>query len=90
MPDSLVTIEDQAFEYCRQLKHVDFGHGLKRIGASCYFDVFAYSGLEEVVIPPQVVEIGCAAFYGCYLKKVTLVYKMLKDFIIEKKLVDYI
>ena len=72
MPDSLVTIEDQAFEYCRQLKHVDFGHGLKRIGASCYFDVFAYSGLEEVVIPPQVVEIGCAAFYGCYLKKVTL------------------
>lgn len=72
MPDSLRTIEDQAFEYCKQLKHVDFGHGLKRIGASCYFNVFAYSGLEEVVIPPQVVEIGCAAFYGCYLKKVTL------------------
>ena len=72
MPDSLVTIEDQAFEYCRQLKHVDFGRGLKRIGASFYSYIFANSGLEEVVIPPQVVEIGCAAFYGCHLEKITL------------------
>lgn len=73
MPDSLRTIEDQAFEYCKQLKHVDFGHGLKRIGSSFYYsEVFAHSGLEEVVIPQQVTEIGYAAFYDCSLKKVTL------------------
>ncbi|WP_368213505.1 leucine-rich repeat protein [Blautia sp. RTP21359st1_E11_RTP21359_211015] len=72
MPDSLRTIEDQAFEYCKQLKHVDFGHGLKRIGSSFYSNVFAHSGLEEVVIPQQVTEIGYAAFYDCSLKKVTL------------------
>ena len=72
MPDSLVTIGSQAFEYCRQLKHIDFGHGLKRIGASFYSNVFAHSGLEEIVIPAQVTEIGYSAFYGCNLKKVTL------------------
>lgn len=73
MPDSLRTIEDQAFEYCKQLKHVDFGHGLKRIGSSFYYsEVFAHSGLEEVVVPQQVTEIGYAAFYDCSLKKVTL------------------
>lgn len=70
-PDSVVNIEDKAFYSCRNLKHVDFGHGITHIGSKASWHVFAACGLEEVEIPEQVTYIGRGAFWSCELKKVT-------------------
>lgn len=69
--DSVVNIEDKAFYSCRNLKHVDFGHGITHIGSKASWHVFAACGLEEVEIPEQVTYIGRGAFWSCELKKVT-------------------
>lgn len=70
-PDSVVNIENKAFYSCRNLKHVDFGHGITHIGSKASWHVFAACGLEEVEIPEQVTYIGRGAFWLCKLKKVT-------------------
>lgn len=70
-PDSVVNIENKAFYSCRNLKHVDFGHGITHIGSKASWHVFAACGLEEVEIPEQVTYIGRVAFWSCELKKVT-------------------
>lgn len=70
-PDSVVNIEDKAFYSCKNLKHVDFGHGITHIGSKASWHVFAACGLEEVEIPEQVTYIGRGAFWSCELKKVT-------------------
>ena len=70
-PDSVVNIEDKAFYSCKNLKHVDFGHGITHIGSKASWHVFAACGLEEVEIPEQVTYIGHGAFWSCELKKVT-------------------
>lgn len=70
-PDSVVNIENKAFYSCRNLKHVDFGHGITHIGSKASWHVFAACGLEEVEIPEQVTYIGRGAFWSCKLKKVT-------------------
>lgn len=70
-PDSVVNIENKAFYSCRNLKHVDFGHGVTHIGSKASWHVFAACGLEEVEIPEQVTYIGRGAFWSCKLKKVT-------------------
>lgn len=70
-PDSVVNIENKAFYSCRNLKHVDFGHGITHIGSKASWHVFAACGLEEVEIPEQVTYIGRGAFWSCELKKVT-------------------
>lgn len=69
--DSIINIEDKAFYSCRNLKHVDFGHGITHIGSKASWHVFAACGLEEVEIPEQVTYIGRGAFWSCELKKVT-------------------
>ena len=69
--DSIINIEDKAFYGCRNLKHVDFGHGITHIGSKASWHVFAACGLEEVEIPEQVTYIGRGAFWSCELKKVT-------------------
>ena len=69
--DSIINIEDKAFYGCRNLKHVDFGHGITHIGSKASWQVFAACGLEEVEIPEQVTYIGRGAFWSCELKKVT-------------------
>lgn len=71
LPDSVVNIENKAFYSCRNLKHVDFGHGITHIGSKASWHVFAACGLEEVEIPEQVTYIGRGAFWSCELKKVT-------------------
>ena len=70
-PDSVVNIENKAFYSCRNLKHVDFGHGITHIGSKASWHVFAACGLEEVEIPEQVTYIGRGAFWSCELKNVT-------------------
>lgn len=72
LPDSLVSIREKAFDSCFDLKHVDFGNGIKHIGSASAWYAFFQCGLEEIEIPMQVTEIGYGAFWGCNLKKIIL------------------
>ncbi len=61
LPDSLVTIYDNAFEGCERLRHIDLA-GIKYIGA----DAFSGCGaMSEIIIPDTMVFINQHAFAGC-------------------------
>lgn len=62
LPDSLITIGDSAFAFCKNLKSVVIPENVSEIGAS----MFAYcENLEEVTIPDTVKTIGNLAFSDC-------------------------
>ena len=56
---ALKKIGDYAFCNCTVLKNVQLPDGLETIGTDCFWN----SGLEEVVFPASVREIGACAFY---------------------------
>lgn len=57
------------FQGCQNLKSVEIPNGVKYIGVSC----FAESGIEEIILPTSVKEVGAAAFANCkWLKRVQL------------------
>ena len=69
LPDSVQTIEENGFAYCKNLGAVDFGNVLKEIDnyASCD------SGVTRVRIPNSTTAVGASAFSGCdSLNEVTL------------------
>lgn len=74
LPDSMISIGDEAFKDCKKLKHVDFGKGIEDIGKDTIFgEIFAgCDSLREVVIPDQVKVIGKLTFYCSGLEKITL------------------
>lgn len=74
LPDSMISIGDEAFKDCKKLKHVDFGKGIEDIGKDTLLgEIFAgCDSLREVVIPDQVKVIGKLTFYCSGLKKITL------------------
>ena len=59
-PDTLKKIEKHAFYECSRLKSVDFGNGIEEVGG---VNVFAFSSIAKLEIPPQVKAIGDGAFY---------------------------
>ena len=61
IPDGITEIADYAFENCTELRSVQFPESLTRIGESA----FEKTGLTELVIPPNVTEIGLGAFMFC-------------------------
>lgn len=61
LPKDLSQIDDEAFRDCLGLRTCDLPPKLKKIGTSA----FAGSGLEHVVIPGAVLEIGAGAFENC-------------------------
>lgn len=66
LPDSLQSIEEQAFRACRALESIDFGHGLEMIGGNGHQDVFSgCTALKEITVPSQVKQIGPRAFAFC-------------------------
>ncbi len=70
IPDSVETIGDSAFAWCKKLVKLTIGSGVTSIGGSAFMFCDA---LEEVVIPDGVTAIGSAAFMECSgLKKVTI------------------
>lgn len=73
-PDSLRTIETNAFSRCNHLKTIDFGHGIKNIGGNGQKAAFSCCrNLESVELPEQIVLIGHEMFGGCEnLKSVKL------------------
>lgn len=67
MPDSVVSIEEDAFEKCIKLKTVKFSGKLERIERSAFRKCKA---LTEAVLPETLSYIGDSAFAGCAKLKV--------------------
>ena len=69
LSDGLRTLGCEAFSWCEKLKNIQLPDGLEKIGVKC----FAFSGLEEVSLPANVMEVSPSAFWGCkQLKSVRL------------------
>ncbi len=66
---SCVSLASSAFESCSSLKNVSLPETLTSLGTN----VFAGSGLEEIVLPNSITSVTASLFQGCKsLKKVTL------------------
>ena len=63
-PDVNLQFHEGCFSYCKQLKDIQFGTGIKQIGPSKRV-FFACKLLEEITIPPQIEKIGQYAFSFC-------------------------
>ncbi len=63
IPREVVRINALAFAGCADLKHVEFScpNAVRRIGP----ETFAFCGLEEIVLPEGITEIGMGAFSLC-------------------------
>ena len=57
----LKTIGERAFEYCGSLKNIQFPDCFETIGINCFWG----SGLEEIVLPASVKNIGSGVFREC-------------------------
>ena len=66
IPDSVTTIDRNAFYKCTSLEKVTIGKNVKSIGDLAFFDC---SSLESVEIPDSVTTIGKEAFHQCYALK---------------------
>ena len=62
IPNSVTSIEDEAFSYCSGLTSVTIPNSVTSIGAWAFADC---SGLTSVSIPNSVTSINQGAFYGC-------------------------
>ena len=68
LPDSVMTIDEGAFEYCRNLENIRLPEHLERIGA----DAFASTGLKEIQLPETLRYIGAEAFDFTELSEVSI------------------
>lgn len=68
-PDSLQDVRNKAFSNCKNLEHVNFGHGIQRIGSSsrCFQSCHK---LKRIEFPEQVRNIGEKSFMNCGLEEV--------------------
>jgi len=62
IPDSVITIEDDAFSYCENLENITIPFGVTSIGKDAFYLCY---NLTSVVIPYSVTSIGDNAFCGC-------------------------
>lgn len=62
IPESVISIESQAFYYCELLKNVIISEGLMSIGNSAFG---LCSELTEITLPDSVTFIDAGAFYYC-------------------------
>lgn len=70
LPDTLVEIDEGAFEGNDYLKEITFGKNLRKVGNSAFAGC---DNLKQVVLPDTVTEIGGSAFADCaQLKKIVL------------------
>ena len=70
MPDSVIGIGSDAFEYCEELKNVKISAGVVTLAGSVFRGC---TSLSEIVIPSNVLNINSLAFWDCSaLSKVTL------------------
>ena len=66
IPDSVQTIEGNAFEGCSNLGRVDLGHGVSRIGQGCFKDC---KSLTTIEIPASINEVRNDDGNWVYLSK---------------------
>ena len=64
-PDSMVSLQNEAFYGCEYLTEIDFGHGIEQIGGNENQHIFSGCSMKKLVFPPQVKEIGINAFFSC-------------------------
>lgn len=62
IPDSVVTIQQQAFMWKTELKRVELGNNVKDISYQAFFGC---TGLEAIEFPDTLTSIGTSAFYKC-------------------------
>ena len=70
-PASVVKIDNSAFSYCQNLKHVSWpsDSALRSIGR----ETFSFcTALKSVVLPDQLASVGYQAFYGSGLEELTI------------------
>lgn len=61
IPDTVETIDDYAFNWCKKLKDVNIPSSVKKIGKRA----FCNTALETITIPESVTSIGNEAFSDC-------------------------
>lgn len=64
-PDSMVSLQNEAFYGCEYMTEIDFGHGIEQIGGNGNQHIFSGCSMKKLVFPPQVKEIGINAFFSC-------------------------
>lgn len=70
IPDSVCSIERNAFQACKSLKRVDLPDSVRELGEQLYYDC---NSLEQTNIPEGITAIGPMMFYNCTkLKRVNL------------------
>ena len=62
IPDSVESIEGQAFLFCTSLESVTIPASVTSIGEEAFYEC---TSLESVTIPVSVTSIGESAFYQC-------------------------
>lgn len=66
LPDTLQDIGSRAFQLCHNLTHIDFGNGIRRLGANGHCQIFdVCNSLESVEFPAQIEYIGNDCFGNC-------------------------
>ena len=71
LPDSMQAIGSNAFYWCQELKSIDFGNGIERIGTNDGLSVITMCiNLKQIEIPRQVKYICRSAFAKGKLEKV--------------------
>ena len=68
--DSILEIDDRAFEECSKLTDLVLPQRLRRIGVNTFKNCESIG--EEIIIPESVQEIDAGAFQGCKLKRVII------------------
>lgn len=68
LPNSLVQIEDNAFNSNNELQNVKLPDSLREIGCSC----FAYCGVSNILLNDNLQKIGDFCFFNCPINRVLI------------------
>ena len=63
IPDSVTSIGDYAFYFCKSLQKINLPNSLTRIGTCAFCCCFS---LQEITLPDSITDIGDGAFVSCY------------------------
>lgn len=62
LPDTVISIDEQAFSGCISLETINIPQNLETIGLGAFYDC---RSLEEVILPETLHQVGAMAFQGC-------------------------